>query len=87
MDFENLYQLQVKGFSFEEAKQLDSRGIKHNDAQALSDFCEEQEAGAERLNDLESRGFFHGTDNPYLIEQIERREAEDDRMQMFMNEY
>lgn len=87
MDFENLYQLQVKGFSFEEAKQLESRGIKHDDTKALNDFCEEQESEAERLNDLESRGFYNGTDNPFIIDQIERREVLDDRMQMYMNEY
>lgn len=87
MDYQNIFHLQLKGFDFKEAQLLDARGISHEDSEALSQYEDEREAQAEHLNDLEARGFYHGTDDPFLIERIERSEALDDRFEMFHNEY
>ena len=53
----------------------------------LAEYQEEEDAKAERLQDFEDRGFYHGTDDPCAIERIEAQEAFDDRYAMFMNEH
>lgn len=87
MDFENIYNLQSKGFTFDEATQMDVQGLRSDNPEQLEGYCEEREAQAERLNDLESRGFYHGTDNPHTIALIERGEQQQDLYDMHMNEY
>ncbi|MGP4944068.1 hypothetical protein [Vibrio casei] len=87
MNFENIYNLQNKGFPFEEAKAMDAKNIHSADAEQLIEYCDEKEAQMEHLNDLESRGFYHGTDNLFMVEEIERAEVQNDMYEMWRNEY
>ena len=47
----------------------------------------EEHAEAERLTDLEERGFFDGTDDPWEVERLERAAQFQDKLDMFRNEY
>lgn len=42
---------------------------------------------ADRLDDLEARGFYDGTDDPYEVERIERGNRFEDKLAMYRNEY
>lgn len=44
MDYKNIFELQSVGYSFDEAKEIDNRGIVAADREALDIYEEEQEA-------------------------------------------
>lgn len=87
MNYENIFKLQERGYDFEESKSLDARGITSDDRIALDKYEEERDEKAEHLQDLENRGFFYGTDDPIMCQQIEAQEAFQDKYDMYMNEY
>ncbi|GAL22985.1 hypothetical protein JCM19235_1286 [Vibrio maritimus] len=87
MNCENIVHLQLRGYSFDEAKRIDTLGIQHTDFDALDRYEEEQDQLKEHQADLEERGFYHGTDCPVVNARIEAQEAFDDKYAMYMNEY
>ena len=84
MNYENIYNLQMSGISFEDACKVDNAGIDADDIEEVNEFLNDEQEHEQYLQDA---GFIWGTDNPRTIEQIESQEAFNDKLAMFRNEY
>lgn len=70
-----------RGYSEATARRLAAAGFTAmDDSEAIEDYLEEGE-------DLESRGFFFGTDDPFENDRLERQAAQDDLYERWLNEY
>lgn len=82
--YERFWHFTNAGWDKEAAERLANSTISTDDFEAQSEYISDVQ---DRLEDLESRGFYYGTDDPMLIEQIERGERFQDKLDMYMNEH
>ena len=82
--YERFYHFTNAGWDKDAAESLANSNVSTDDFEAQTEYMDDIQ---EHLDDLESRGFFNGTDDLYLDEQITQGQIQQDRIDMFRNEY
>lgn len=82
MNAQNIVNLQLMGYSFQDAQRIDSRGIVSTDSDALESFADEERQRAEDREWRESCGI-----RSRLEEEADERDAFNDKLNMYLNEY
>ena len=82
--YKRFYQFSQLGHDAEESSVLAGSDVNVEDYEEALDYIQDYH---DHQSDLVERGFYYGTDDPRLVEQYERGEAMQDKIDMYMNEY
>lgn len=82
--YKRFYEFSQQGYSVDDARMLAESSIDVDDHESSNEFINDDN---EYQMNLIERGFFFGTDDPIINEQIERAEKFQDKLDMYMNEY